>query len=120
MDASDDVSSIGCPVYPMNDPMNLGATSTSFGKDDSGVESVATIDYDYYRSFGCIDDAVSSVGASYGGKTVTMAGSVAQGTLFTDDASFEDQFDTEEGKETIIDITVPPGKLGVSFDLLML
>jgi len=109
-------------------------SGTQSGEDLAGYgdQSVNTVDYDYSKAYGGGGEAsvVSSAGGTLGqqtsgGGTLGSGGAAAAGlaagaagaSIFSDDASFEQNYGQNVSvKEEMIEIYAPPGKLGVVID----
>jgi len=106
------------------------------GPPTYGDQSVATMDYDYSKAYGGAGDtSVSSAGGTFGsntqisslpnnsGATGAALGALGASTdilgTSTDDESYNARYNDPtmaDGKEEIIHIFAPPGKLGVVID----
>jgi len=111
----------------------LGVMTSNESLAGYGDQSVATVDYDYSKAYGGGGDtSVSSAGGTLGENTRgglsgagttetpggTISASVANQSMFSDDASFEAHYRGQSPiiREELIDIYAPPGKLGVVID----
>ena len=126
VERQDDISTLGDPVFfGSGAMMNLGAAAAV--DRDERTASVGG-DYDYAKDYllprGSTDDTTSrgrlaSADTGTSGTPLTRIGSGPMGaSVFDDDASFEQQYDQEQGftGEEKFDVTVPPGKLGMVID----
>jgi len=117
----DEVSTLGDPMYAP------GAMFTApMEKDDTAAGSMISGDYDYTREYGAaertpsggLETSFSSQSESARTSTDNMSSQLDSGrlesnSLFSDDASFEQQYKNVEER---IEVTAPPGKLGVVID----
>eukprot|EP00559_Dactyliosolen_fragilissimus_P006673 CAMPEP_0184868470 /NCGR_PEP_ID=MMETSP0580-20130426/30559_1 /TAXON_ID=1118495 /ORGANISM="Dactyliosolen fragilissimus" /LENGTH=457 /DNA_ID=CAMNT_0027369387 /DNA_START=457 /DNA_END=1830 /DNA_ORIENTATION=- len=124
------------PPSSLNVPNNRNDKSKTIvepiprGEDIHGNESVGTDDYDYTRVYaGGGDTTVSSAGGTLGSKTrqtkfsgadtfATPVQNSNEQNLFSDDRIFDENLPakSETLREVVIEIEVPPGKLGVVID----
>ena len=125
VEPQDEVSTLGDPTYTQ------GMAMAALEKDDTVTPSIVSGDYDYARKYGMRPTLTSSVADS--ARSADLLGSIdmsARGeassedlsafglakmdtSLFSDDASFEQQF-TEI--ETRFEVLAPAGKLGMVID----
>ena len=78
-----------------------------------GDETVETMDYDYAKAYGGLgagDASLSEAGGTMGSRAAPQSGN----TIFSDDPTFNEAYDA--GREEVIDVFAPPGKLGVVID----
>jgi hypothetical protein len=120
MERQDDVSTLGDPVYGMMTHHDVGGDHR-----DEATASVGN-DYDYSKQY-LKAQGIASVGSSRGRLTSTDSGSKltavsthtglgAPPSVFSDDASFEQQFDAAAETNLRFEVSVPPGKLGMVID----
>ena len=78
-----------------------------------GDETVETMDYDYAKAYGGIsgDASLSEAGGTMGSRAAPQA----ENTIFSDDPTFNEAYDGG-GREEVIDVFAPAGKLGVVID----
>jgi len=77
-----------------------------------GDETVETMDYDYAKAYGGLsgDASLSEAGGTMGSRAAHQA----ENTIFSDDPTFNEAYDG--GREEVIDVYAPSGKLGVVID----
>jgi hypothetical protein len=77
-----------------------------------GDETVETMDYDYAKAYGGLsgDASLSEAGGTMGSRAAHQAGN---NTIFSEDPTFNEAY---EGREEVIDVYAPAGKLGVVID----
>ncbi len=93
---------------PTYEQSGLGSSS---GIPGLGDETVETMDYDYAKAYGGMGDAsLSEAGGTMGSRAAPQA----EGTIFSDDPTFNEHYDG--GAEEVVDVYAPAGKLGVVID----
>lgn len=119
VERQDDVSTLGDPVFGM-------MTTTHAGDRDEATASVGN-DYDYSKQYLKAQGIASVTGESSRGRLTSadsaskLSGStrtsrVQPPSVFSDDMSFEQQFSGSTDADVRLEVTVPPGKLGMVID----
>ena len=120
VERQDDVSTLGDPVFGL-------MTTTTAADRDEATASVGN-DYDYSKQYLKAQGIASVTGESSRGRLTstdsasklsasTRTGNmVAPPSVFSDDASFEQQFSGNLDSDVRLEVTVPPGKLGMVID----
>ena len=119
VERQDDVSTLGDPVFGM---------MTTVAEKDEATASVGN-DYDYSKQYLKAQGVASITGDSNRERVASLdsqskyststrtANLVAPPSVFSDDASFEQQFGANVSASDIrLEVTVPPGKLGMVID----
>ena len=91
---------------------------------NTGEETVGTTDYDYSKAYGAVSSnfSLSDAGGTIGSRTRQTASdplpqSSENNTIFSDDPTYNDPvYEGGGGREEILDVYAPAGKLGVVID----
>ncbi|KAL7456753.1 hypothetical protein ACHAWC_010246 [Mediolabrus comicus] len=98
--------------------------SSSRPFNTTGEETVGTTDYDYSKAYGAVSSnfSLSDAGGTIGSRTRQTASdplpqSSENNTIFSDDPTYNDPvYEGGGGREEILDVYAPAGKLGVVID----
>lgn len=120
----DDVSTLGDPMFAPG-----GMAMSGLEKDETVSPSIVSGDYDYAKAYGAAGVVQPSVSTEDNSKRLLSSGEseseptttdmskigmgLGQGSLFSDDSSFEEQFMEPQDEFEII---APAGKLGMVID----
>ena len=116
VERQDDVSTLGDPVF--------GMMTTTTAERDEATASVGN-DYDYSKQYLRAQGIASVTDQSSRGRLASTdseskrsqrTGMIAPPSVFSDDASFEQQFSASRDIDLRLEVTVPPGKLGMVID----
>jgi len=116
VERQDDVSTLGDPVF--------GMMTTTAADRDEATASVGN-DYDYSKQYlraqgiASVTDQSSRerlTSVDSESKRSQRTGMIAPPSVFSDDASFEQQFSASADTDIRLEVTVPPGKLGMVID----
>lgn len=100
-------------------------SSSSRPFNTTGEETVGTTDYDYSKAYGAVSSnfSLSDAGGTIGSRTRQTGASdplpqsSENNTIFSDDPTYNDPvYEGGGGREEILDVYAPAGKLGVVID----